>query len=278
MTERPFTAEIAGGRLEGHRARDGMPALLLCGGPAIPDYTEDLAAELAGLFATVRYTQRGTPPSTGGPPYTIEAHLGDAIAVLDACGIDRAWAIGHSWGGHLALHMLLAHPERLLGVICISPLGASGTVFGPMGEALRAGLADAERARVDQIEARRREGLGNDAELAERFRLLWPGYFADPATASPGPSTVGAECSIQTNASITEHFERGTLERGLPSAAPLPALFVHGELDPLPASASVDTAALITGARVELIPACGHFPWVEIPGATRAAIERLLAA
>ena len=278
MTERPLTVEIDGGQLHGHRALDGMPALLLHGGPAIPDYTGDLAAELDGLFATVRYTQRGTPPSTGGPPYTIETHLSDALAVLDACGLDRAWAIGHSWGGHLALHMLLAHPERLLGVICVSPVGASDSVFGPMGEALRARLTDAERAKVDEIEARRREGLGDADELAERFRLLWPGYFADPSAAAPGPVVVGAECSIQTNDSMLGHFRRGTLEQGLPSAAPLPALFVHGELDPLPVSASVDTAALIRGAQVEIIPASGHFPWIEVPGATRAAIERLLAA
>jgi proline iminopeptidase len=243
-----------------------------------PDYTGDLAAELAGLFATIRYTQRGTPPSSVGPPYTIETHIGDALAVMDACRLDQAWAIGHSWGGHLALHLLLAHPERLLGMICIDPLGASPSVFAPMGEALQAGLSDAERARVDEIEVRRREGVGNQAELAERLGLLWPGYFADPSKASPSPTTVGAECSIQTNASIMEHFQRNTLGDGLPRAAPLPALFVHGELDPLPLSASVDTAALIPGARVELIPRCGHFPWVEIPGATRAAIERLLAA
>ena len=36
--------------------------------------------------------------------------------MLDAFGIERAWAIGHSWGGHLALHLLVTHPERLHGV------------------------------------------------------------------------------------------------------------------------------------------------------------------
>jgi proline iminopeptidase len=278
VNEQPITVEIDDGLLEGHRAADGMPALLLHGGPGIPDYTDGCAAELEGLFATVRYTQRGTPPSTAVPPYTIEAHMADAVAVLDACGLDRAWAIGHSWGGHLALHLLLAHPERLLGVICIDPLGASAAVFAPMGEKMHAGLSDAARARVDQIEARRRDGLGDEADLAERFGLLWPQYFADPPSAPPLPvARFGAECSIQTNASLMQHFQRGTLANGLPSAT-LPALFVHGELDPLPVTASVDTAALIPGARVAIIPGCGHFPWLERPGETRAAIERLLAA
>jgi pimeloyl-ACP methyl ester carboxylesterase len=276
MTEQPFTVEIEGGRLDGHRAQDGAPALLLHGGPAVPDYLDGCAAELEGVFATVRYTQRGSPPSTGGAPYTIETHVADAVAVLDACELEKAWAIGHSWGGHLALHLLLSHPQRLLGVICIAPLGASASVFAPMGEKLRSGLTEEQRARVDEIEARRRDGLSDESELVERWGLLWPQYFADPLVAIPSPSRIGTECSIQTNASIMEHFERGTLMNGLPSAAPLEVLFVHGELDPLPVSASVDTAALIPGARVEIIPRCGHFPWVEIPRATRAAIGRLM--
>ncbi len=276
MREQPFTVEIEGGRLDGHRAQDGAPALLLHGGPAVPDYMDGCAAELDGLFATVRYTQRGTPPSIGAPPYRIETHVADAVAVLDACELEKAWAIGHSWGGHLGLHLLLAHPQRLLGVICIAPLGASASVFAPMGEKLRSGLTDAQRARIDEIEARRRDGLADESELVERWSLMWPQYFADPSTALPSPSRIGTECSTQTNASLMEHFERSTLANGLPSAAPLQALFVHGELDALPISASVDTAALIPGARVEIIPRCGHFPWVEIPGATRAAIERLM--
>src|SRR5437867_5230333 len=125
MPERLLSIAVADGQLAGHRGGEGAPALLLHGGPAVPDYLGGLAVELDGLFESIRYTQRGTAPSTGGDPYTIEAHAGDAVAVLDACGLERAWAVGHSWGGHLALHLLLAHPERLLGLICIAPLGAS---------------------------------------------------------------------------------------------------------------------------------------------------------
>jgi pimeloyl-ACP methyl ester carboxylesterase len=37
--------------------------------------------------------------------------------------------VGHSWGGHLALHLLLAHPDRLLGVVAVDPLGAFAGAF-----------------------------------------------------------------------------------------------------------------------------------------------------
>jgi proline iminopeptidase len=82
--------------------------------------------------------------------------------------------------------------------------------------------------------------------------------------------------SIETNRSIAEHFERKTLARGLP-ALRLPALFVHGEDDPLPVRSTASAAALIPNALVETIPDCGHFPWLEEPDAFRRAVERLLA-
>jgi proline iminopeptidase len=114
-----------------------------------------------------------------------------------------------------------------------------------------------------------------EADLVERFALIWPGYFADPAGAPPAPSRIGAQCSAETNASIKHHFELGTLERGLPSLT-VPAAFVHGELDPLPPRSSLHTAALIPVARTDVIPGVGHFPWLERPGSVRAALTALL--
>jgi pimeloyl-ACP methyl ester carboxylesterase len=275
MSEEAFEVAIESGILCGHVGGDGPPALLLHGGAAVPDYLEELAAELAPLLTTYRYTQRGTPPSTGGPPYSIEAHMEDALAVLDAFEIPQGWAVGHSWGGHLALHLAVAHPERLLGVICIDPLGAYGDQFDEQDAALRRGLRPESIARLDEIEARRRESKVTEEELVERFAIIWPQFFADPQhpLAAGSADRVGVAASIGTNRSIGEHFERQTLVRRLPDVR-LPTLFVHGELDPAPAGSSARTAQLIPGAHVELIPECGHFPWLERPG----EIARLVAS
>jgi len=271
-----FEVEIPGGALRGDHGGEGSPALLLHGGAAVEDYLGGLAAELDGLFSTFRYTQRGTPPSTGGPPFTVEAHVADAIAVLDAFGVEQAWAIGHSWGGHLALHLAVAHPDRLLGAICIDPLGARAEIFAELDANLRRGLDETQVARLDGIEADRREGDVTEEALVERFALIWPQFFADPDQARPSPvSRVGVRASIETNTSLADHFRRETLARALPSVR-LPVLFVHGELDPLPVRASLETAALVQGAHVEVIEGSGHFPWLERPGEVRRAIESWL--
>jgi len=276
MGEEPFEVGVPEGVLRGHRGGEGPPALLLHGGPAVSDYTEGCAAELCDLFSTIRYTQRGARPSAAGPPYSIESHTADALAVLDSLEVGRAWVIGHSWGGHLALHLLAVAPERLLGLVCIGTLGAHD-IFAEYGENLRRGLTEAQVARLDEVEARRRRGAATEADLLERANILWPTFFVDPTRAPPNPLThIGVRCSTETNASIADHFARGTLVQKLPTGG-LPALFVHGVGDLLPLRSSTDTAALIPGAVVEVIPACGHIPWLERPGEMRGAVEKFLA-
>lgn len=97
---------------------------MLHGGPGLSDYTDPLAEELAPYFDIVRYQQRGLPPSLETGPFDVETNVEDAIAVLDALALERVWLIGHSWGGHLAMHVAVAAPHRVRGLVLISPLGA----------------------------------------------------------------------------------------------------------------------------------------------------------
>jgi pimeloyl-ACP methyl ester carboxylesterase len=64
---------------------------------------------------------------------------------------------------------------------------------------------------------------------------------------------------------VTEHYTRETLVRGLPHLK-VPALFIHGRMDPLPVSVTVETAALMSASTLEIVENCGHFPWIEYPG------------
>jgi pimeloyl-ACP methyl ester carboxylesterase len=144
--ERRFTVPVEGGEIGGQLSGAGPRTLLLHGGPGLSDYLADLAAELAEAFTVAHYQQRGLSPSVTDGARDVEGHVADAVGVLDGLGWDRAWVIGHSWGGHLAMHLAVAHPERVAGMVVLDALGAlpdGGTAA--MSESLRRDLSDAAR-------------------------------------------------------------------------------------------------------------------------------------
>ena len=272
-----FTTHDDGPLIAGRRAGSGPPVLLLHGGPGLGfDYLRDLAEELAQENDVAWYQQRGQEPSAAEPPNTVTADVGDARRVLDTLGWERAYVVGHSWGGHLALHVAEAMPERLLGVLAVDPLGSIGDGRWPeFDEELFRRTPEAVRARAREIDELAMAGAADDELALEGMRLVWPAYFADPERAPPMPELRMASArSAEMVPSILA--ELPALEAGLPGIR-VPVGFVHGSRSPMPVAASTDAAERIPGAWVEVVEGAGHFVWVEAPGAVRASLRRLTA-
>jgi pimeloyl-ACP methyl ester carboxylesterase len=272
-----FTTHDDGLLLAGRRAGTGPPVLLLHGGPGLGfGYLRDLADELAEENDVAWYQQRGQAPSAKGPPYTVAADVEDARRVLDALGWERAYVVGHSWGGHLALHVAETMPERLLGVLSVDPLGAIGDGCWPeFDEEIFRRTPESVRERAREIDELSVAGEVGDQLALEGMRLVWPAYFADPENAPPMPELqIATERSGEMVPSIFEALP--ALEAGLPGIS-VPVGFVHGSESPMPLGASTDAADRIPGAWVEVVDGAGHFTWVEAPGAVRAALRRLTA-
>jgi proline iminopeptidase len=273
MTETSFRAGTGTGVIAGTRSGAGPALLMLHGGPGLTDYTGLLAGETAG-WEVIRYQQRGVSPSATEGPLDVGQHVTDAIAVLDALGLDRVVVAGHSWGGHLALHLAVAAPERITALAAIDPLGAVPPDAGTaeFGRRLNARVPAASRPRVAELNAR--EPL-TDAEDQEHLALLWPAYFADPVTAPPMPAGIRAHESAYGPAmeSAMKLIADGFARR-LPEIS-VPAVFVLGEDSPIPVPDGRETAALLPGAEVVVVPGAGHFPWIERPGCVAAALATL---
>jgi pimeloyl-ACP methyl ester carboxylesterase len=270
-----FATHDDGPLLAGRRAGSGPRVLLLHGGPGLGfDYLRDLADELAEENDVAWYQQRGQEPSAVGGPYSVALDVEDARRVLDALGWQHAYVVGHSWGGHLALHVAEAMPDRLLGVLSVDPLGAVGDGRWPeFDEEMFRRTPDSVRARAREIDELSMAGTADDALALEGMRLVWPAYFADPEQAPPMPELrMSGARSGEMVPSIRAALP--ALEAGLP-AIRVPVGFVHGSRSPMPLAASTDAADRIPGAWVEVADGAGHFVWVEAPGAVRTALRRL---
>jgi pimeloyl-ACP methyl ester carboxylesterase len=277
VTWTEFTTHDGEPRIAGRRRGSGPPVLLLHGGPGLGfDYLRDLADELARENAVLWYQQRGLAPSATEGQCTVAADVDDARRVLDAAGWDKAYVVGHSWGGHLALHVAEALPDRLFGVLAVDPLGSVGDGRWPeFDEEMFRRTPEDVRARARELDALITEGAATDELAIEQMRLVWPAYFADPEQAPPMPQLrMASERSAQMGQSILA--ELPALEAGLPEIR-VPVGFVHGSRSPMPIAASTDAAARIPGAWVDIVDGAGHFVWVEAPGAVLASLRRLTA-
>ena len=105
----------------------GDPAILLIGGSAwsMDWWDGELCRRLADRGRlVVRYDNRDTGRSTSYPPgapgYTGPDMVADAVAVLDALGIDRAHVAGLSMGGGIAQSLALDHRDRVASLTLMS--------------------------------------------------------------------------------------------------------------------------------------------------------------
>jgi 3-oxoadipate enol-lactonase len=108
---------------------DGPPLLVVSGtGNDLRTSRPDLWP-LNDAFTCLHYDQRFLG-QTGGinAPATMTDYGNDAAALMDAIGWERADVIGTSFGGMVAQHLAIDHPERVgrLVLACTSSGGAGG--------------------------------------------------------------------------------------------------------------------------------------------------------
>lgn len=272
-----FRAPVAGGEVVGHVGGQGPELLLLHGGP-VSDYLGPLAEELRGAYRVATYQQRGLPPSLAQGPYDVATHLADVVAVLDHLGWQRAIVGGHSWGGHLLLHLIADHPDRLRAALVIDPMGGVGDGgYAEFDAEMFARLPEQTRERAAELDARFMAGEGTPEDAVESMRLVWPAYFPSPdrALAMPDDLRVNPEMTGLTLQSA--HDELPGLAPRLASS-PVPTVFVHGAKSPMPVSASADTVEVMgEHAVLDLVPDAGHFVWLDVPGCLHRALADLVA-
>jgi pimeloyl-ACP methyl ester carboxylesterase len=130
-------------------AGEGRPVVLLHGLTATHRYVVmgSRSLERSG-HRVIAYDARGHGRSLPAPApeaYTYEDLGSDLLAVLDAYGVDRAVLAGSSMGAHTALWLALRHPERVGGLVVITPAYDPATNDDPDRLARWDALADGLR-------------------------------------------------------------------------------------------------------------------------------------
>lgn len=243
----------AGADLPHHRldGPDGAPAIVL-GNALGTDLTtwDAVAARLSPSLRVLRYDHRGQGASGHLPgPRSIEELGRDAIALLDAAGIERAAYCGVSIGGMAGIWLAANAPERIESLIAVC---SSAHLGG--GEAWRRRAAIVAKA-------------GGTRPIARGVVAHW--ITAETAAADPGllarleaillaspPEGYIACCMVLASLDLRAELSR----------VAVPTLVVAADRDQaLPPVHSREIAAGIAAARLETMERAAHLPTVERP-------------
>jgi len=252
------------------RRGDGPPLLLIQGlGGHHLHWGDAFLDALDPHFDLISFDHRGMGRSgRARDPFTIADLAGDAAAVLDALGVDRAHVLGISMGGMVAQELALAHGDRLLS------LTLGGSYPGGPGSALTA--PEVWQSMAEPALAGDREGAIRaswHANVSAAFAADQAAFKRFHAAATGAPSPVEVQIlQIQAVAGHDTSRRLGEID--------VPTLVVHGDDDRiLPVQNARRLAELIPGARLEVLEGVGHLFWLEQPERSAQLIrEHALAA
>ena len=202
-------------------------------------------------------------------PYTLDALAADAIGVLDHLGIRQAHIVGASMGGMIAQLVAATYPERVLSLTSIMSTSGRRELKKP---ALSLQLRMLKRRQHDAPRANK------VAEVMNTLRLIGsPNQSAEVASERRSLAERAVDRSFYPDGA---RRQLGAIIASGDRAAALakitaPTLVIHGTADRLvPPDGGEDTARLIRGARLEMIPGMGH----DLPGPLLPRIADLIAA
>ncbi len=188
--------------------------------------------------------------------YAEAAFAGDAHAVLDATGTDRAVVVGLSLGAQRGLILARRHPERVAGMVLIGPAVA----LAPLPP---------ERARAFERFHDRRDGDESWAKHnAHYWRRNFPDFleffFSQAFTERHSTKQIedcvgwGMECGADCLLASEDGPGLGDHTAETAAAVTCPVLVIHGDEDAIVPHAAGAELARLTGGSLVTVAGGGH--------------------
>ncbi|NEB38242.1 alpha/beta hydrolase [Streptomyces sp. SID14515] len=266
-----------------HGASDAPALLLVMGAQASGlGWPDELVELLAARHRVIRYDHRDTGRSTWSfdeQPYPLTALAEDAVAVLDAFGVERAHVVGMSLGGMLTQLLVADRPERLLSATVIGTNALSSVPYAaPDGRRIPPEELPGVAPELMELWSRPVEDHGPEAELerrVEHWRALGGGVIPfDADRARDLERRIIAHTGHHHAGTAHARADYSGMDRTEQLARnQVPALIISAPAEPVaPPPHAEHLAQVIRGARLVEIPGMGHALPHEVHAPLAAAI------
>ena len=219
-------------------------------------------------YRTIAYDQRGFGQSAFvAEPYT---DRGDAIAVLDQVGIEKATIVGCSIGAGTAMQLAIEDPERVDKLVLVGAY--------PSGWIPPDGWEESEL----EAEAEKASEAGDLDRILEIDYLMWVvGYGREEVEIPPAHKELFLEMDrtpVQTESERMEHIRHRDYQlNDRLDEIEAPTLVISGAHDEkLSVDASHYLAERLSDRRAVIIPGAAHLPSMEQPEAFNTALIEFL--
>lgn len=192
--------------------------------------------------------------------YDIREAAADVLALMDAYGYGRFHVVGHSMSGMIAQYLAMIARDRVIDVVVISPVPASGFKTDEAGLKRLAAVIDDDDAARAALEAR----------TAKRYERPWLDRKLSIIRNAATPEAMMGYLRMFTGTDFVAEI------KGLPT----PVTAIVGEHDiPLYREDSVRKlfAPLYPNFAVSVDREAGHYAMLETPVLLAALVERALA-
>jgi proline iminopeptidase len=274
-------AENRGARLYYRSIGRGEPIFVLHGGPGL-DHTYLLPQmdELAQYFKLVYLDQRLCGKSDADvEPETInfETFVEDIDAVRAELGLNKIHLLGHSWGGLVAMHYAIAHPERLQSLILSNSVAARADLWQEENQLLSERLTPEDQAEREAIVASAAFKAEDPAAFADLFRLGFRRQLHEPERVGEITLTLPADFRARSMkfGAIAPQLADYDLTEQLREFN-RPTLIVYGDAEASAGISGPHLATTIPGAKLTVLGRSGHFPYIENAEAFFATVREFI--
>jgi proline iminopeptidase len=267
----------------------GHPIVVVHGGPDFDhSYFLPELDRLADSFRLVYYDQRGRGKSAEGvrpEDVTLTSELDDLDAIRRRSGLESVAVLGHSWGGVLAMAYAIRQPGRVSHLILMDTGPASAGDWRFLREELARRRDPRDQEEMNAIVATDEYARGDLEAETEYYRRHFRMTLRDSELLEALVARLRANFTEDgvVLARTIEHrlYDETSLAPGwdlVPRLRELdvPTLLLHGEHDFVPVELVARIADAVPGARLTVLPACGHFTYLEAPDAVHGELVRFV--